>query len=296
VLGLFDPEATSRKLESVRGEIEQRGADLLTSGLSAGAVAGRMDLPEAVVDEAFEQVAMADSELRVSRESGETFLIRVAEPAENDAAAKGMIDWIRTLFSREGEEAGKIGHLTEQRAGLNQRRDRIYEHLVKLEAKEAELLEEGKRTPSAVTRRRLANQLAQLRKEAARQNTLVSMLNSQIDIICTDIHNLTLIQQGQMAELPDTEELTQNAVRAEEMLESIKDDADLVASLETGIEDAIASDEEMAILKEFEAAAPAEFRPEESPPGTQAVEEAEEAEDAPPESDEPPKRAAEPEG
>jgi len=295
VLGLFDPEATSRKLDRVRGEIEERGADLLTSGLSAGVVANRLDLPEAVVDEAFEQAAMADSELRVSRESGEAFLLRVEEPAEDDAAPKGMIDWIRTLFSREGEEARKINHLSERRAGLSQRRDRIYEHLVKLEAKEAALLEEGRQATSAVTRRRLANQLAQLRKEAARQNTLVSMLNTQIDIIGTDIHNLTLIQQGQMAEMPDTEELTQNAVRAEEMLESLKADADLVASLETGVEEGIASDEEMAILKEFETAVPAEATKEDSPPEAPAVDEAKDVEETPPEDDEPPRRAAEPE-
>ncbi len=52
--------------------------------------------------------------------------------------------------------------------------------------------------------RRLAAQLAQLRKDIGRQNSTAAMLNKQIDIISTDIHNLTLIQQGEMASLPDT--------------------------------------------------------------------------------------------
>jgi hypothetical protein len=98
-----------------------------------------------------------------------------------------------------------------------------------------------------------------LRKDISRQNTTANMLNQQINILSTDIHNLTLIQQGQMASLPDTEELTQNAVKAEEMLETLKADADMVTSLETGLADVASSDEELAILQEFDA-------PETAPP------------------------------
>lgn len=295
VLALFDPEATSRKLDRVRCEIEDRGADLLTSGLSAASMADRLGLPQAVVVEAFEHAAMTDSELRVTHESGEALLIRVAQPAEGAETPKGMFDWIRTLFGREGEEATKISHLTEQRAGLAQRRDRIYEHLVALETKEVVLLDEGRRTSSVVTRRQLASQLAQLRKDMVRQNTLVSMLNTQVDIISTDIHNLTLIQHGQMAELPDAEELTLNAVRAEEMLESLRADADLAATLETGIEEAVSSDEELAILKEFEAPSQIEVTGEESSRQAHRVEEVEKEYPAPREPEEPPHRTAEPE-
>jgi len=78
------------------------------------------------------------------------------------------------------------------------------------------------------------------------------MLNQQINIISTDVHNLTLIQQGEMAQLPDTEELTENAVKAEELLETLAANSEMVESLETGMADAVTSEEELAILKEFE--------------------------------------------
>ncbi|MHC4064538.1 MAG: hypothetical protein ACYSUI_08560 [Planctomycetota bacterium] len=281
-LAMFDPEAASQKLERVRREIQQRGADLLVGGLNASSMAGRLDLPEAVVAQAFEQAAMAEPELKVTRKSGEVLLFRGAPAATQEKAPMSMIDRIRALFDREGDEAAKINLLAERRAGLAQRRDRIYEDITKLEDKEAKLLEQGRTTSSAVSRRRLASQLAQLRKDIARQNTTANMLNSQINIISTDIHNLTLIQQGQMAKLPDTEELTQNAVQAEEMLESLKADADMVASLETGMGETMTSDEELAILKEFEGPATIEAptrasaRPE-APP----VEEKEEAREEP---------------
>lgn len=258
VLSMFDPEAMSQKLGRVRQEIEERGADLLVGGLNASSLAARLDLPEAVVAQAFQQAALADPELKTTRKSGEVLLYRGAAAATQEKASMNVIDRIRALFDREGDEAAKINLLAERRAALDQRRVRIYEDITKLEEKEADLLEQGRKSPSAVARRRLASQLAQLRKDIARQNTTANMLNSQINIISTDIHNLTLIQQGQMAKLPDTEELTANAVHAEEMLESLKADADLVSSLETGIGEVMTSEEEQAILSEFQAPAETE--------------------------------------
>ncbi len=252
VLKIFDPEGANEKIERVRLAVEERSADLLTSGLSASGVAGQTSLPEDVVRQGFEQVAAADPELRVAAKGGEFLLFRGAPVQRVERRSMNVLDRIRQLFSSEGDEAEKINLLAERRAALAQRRDRMYDDIGKLEKKEAELFAQGKAAKSQVPRRRLAAQLAQLRKDIARQNTTAAMLNKQIDIISTDIHNLTLIQQGEMAQLPDTTGLTENAVRAEEMLETLKADADLVGQLETGMEEALSSDEEQAILREFE--------------------------------------------
>jgi hypothetical protein len=251
VLRIFDPEGTNEKIERVRGVIEERSADLLTGGISASAVASQTGLPEAVVRRAFEQAA-TDPELRAAEKDGEFLLFRGAPVQRQERKPMNVIDRIRQLFSREGDEAEKINLLAERRAALAQRRDRIYEDIGKLEKKDSDLLAQGKAATSPVPKRRLAAQLAQLRKDIARQNTTAAMLNRQIDIISTDIHNLTLIQQGELAKLPDTTELTENAVKAEEMLETLQADAELVDQLETGMEEALASDEELAILREFE--------------------------------------------
>ncbi len=254
LLKMFDPEAMNQKIQRVREEIAKHSADLLTGGLSARMLAERLDLPEPLVAEAFARATAADPELRLSRKSGETLLFRGASAVKPERSGMDVIERIKQLFSREGDEARKINALAERRASLAQRRDRLYEDIGRLEQKEAELLDEGKRTSSQVARRRLAAQLAQLRKDIARQNTTANMLNQQINILSTDIHNLTLIQQGQAAELPSTEALTENAVRAEEMLETLKADAELVGSFETGLNEALTGAEELAILKEFEQA------------------------------------------
>lgn len=263
VLSLFDPEDAGKKLARVKQEVDSRGADLLVGSLDAASVAGRLGLPDAMVARAFDDIAEQDPELRITRKDGAVLLYRGAATPKREKTSMGVADRIRALFSKEGDEAQKVNVLAERRAALSQRRDRIYEDIGQLESKEAQLLEQGRSTTSSVAKRRLASQLAQLRKDIARQNTTANMLNSQINIISTDIHNLTLIQQGQVAQLPDTEELTQNAVHAEEMLESLKADADLVSSLETGVGEVLTSDEELAILQEFEQA----------PPEAQAVQE-----------------------
>jgi hypothetical protein len=148
------------------------------------------------------------------------------------------------------------------------------------------LLAQGKAAKSQVPRRRIAAQLAQVRKDITRHNTTTAMLNQQINIISTDIHNLTLIQQGEMAQLPDTEELTQNAVKAEEMLETLRADSELVGSLETGMADAVTGDEELAILREFEAAD--EPQKEAEPPTAAPLQESAQAPSA---VEEPPEKA-----
>ena len=178
-----------------------------------------------------------------------------------------MVDKIRQLFSREGDEAQKINELSKRRAALSQRRNRMYDDIGQLEKREANLMEQGKANKSQVARRRIAAQVAQLRKDITRQNATTNMLNKQINILSTDIHNLTLIKQGDAASLPSTEELTENAVKAEEMLETLQADADLVGSLDTGISEMLTSDEEVAILKEFEEPeAPSKAAPEGASP------------------------------
>jgi hypothetical protein len=271
VLKIFDPEGAKQKLARVRSAIENRRTDLLLGGLSASAIAREVHLPEEIVRQGFSELAKEDSELRVARKDGEFLLFRgaLSEPAERKPM--NVMDRIRRLLSGEGNETAKINLLAERRAALAQRRDRIYEDITRLEKKEADLFNEGKQAVSAVPRRRIAAQLAQMRRDISRLNTTAGMLNQQINIISTDIHNLTLIQQGRLAQLPDSAELTEHAVEAEEMLESLQADAELVGNLQMGMEQNLASDEELAILREFEAASAAP-QAAEAPPARQPSE------------------------
>ncbi len=252
ILGIFDPEAADQKVERVKERIQADSAALLTGGISAENMSEKLNVPEKEVAAAIAQLAADDPELYVTQKDGDVLLYR-GVAAKPEKSPMSVVDRIRQLFAKEGDETEKINVLAERRAQLSSRRDRLYDDIGKMENREADILKQGKEATSSVVKRRLAAQLAQVRKDIARQNTTASMLNQQINIISTDIHNLTLIMQGNVAQLPDTDELTENAVKAEEMLETLKADADMVSSLETGLADIGTSDEEMAILQEFDA-------------------------------------------
>lgn len=257
IQGLFDPEPMSEKIERVHTQIERDGADLLTGGISADSLAEKLAMTPQVIAQAFQQAAIKDSELRISSRSGTMVLFRGGPAAMKEQPKKSVLDRVRQLFSSEGDEATKIEKFSEQRAHLAQRRDRLYNDIGKLERRESDLLAQGKTNTSQVVRRRVAAQLAQVRRDIARQNTTAGMLNQQINIISTRVHNLTLIQQGQLADIPSAEDLATEAVQAEELLEQLKADADLVGGLETGLAETLTSREELDILKEFEDPQPA---------------------------------------
>lgn len=260
---MFDPEDVAAKLGRVKRAIESRSADLLTGSLSADALAREMALPEPLIVNAFEQIARERPELHVSKRSGTATLFRgVASASYEENRSMSITDWIRGLFSKEGDEQNKINMLAERRAALSSQLDRMYEDISQLEKREAALLEEGKASTSKVSRLRLAGQIERLRKDIQRFNSTASMLSKQINIISTHIHNLEMSQSGTMAKMPSSDELTEAAVNAEEMLEQLNANADLVNGLEVGMAETALSDEQAEILKEFEAtdAAPEQGR------------------------------------
>ncbi|QDV92172.1 hypothetical protein RAS2_32860 [Phycisphaerae bacterium RAS2] len=253
LMRIFDPEDVGEKVARVRREIESRRTDLLTGGLSADSMARRLELPQLLVRQAFEAAARQDDELRVSRQDGDVYLYRgaPADPGkENDSMS--LAEWIKSLFSREGDEAKKINVLAERRAALSGRLDRMYDDIARLEKREADMVEEGRKQTSQVAKRRLASQIAHLRKDISRCNTSASILSKQINIISTHIHNLELARTGTAAEMPTSEELTEAAVNAEEMLEQLSANDELVTGLEVGLAETSISEDEAAILKELE--------------------------------------------
>lgn len=254
---LFDPEAEAEKRARVRREIEERRADLLSGGISLESLARKLTISARIVEGVMADMSRMDPELRLSRIEGQSVLYRGLpgmEPEEDKSMS--VREWIASLFSNKGDEARQIDQLTESRIKLAHRRDRIYEDISRLEKREQSLFDEGKQAQSSVVKRRVASQVAQLRKDISRLHTTASMLNQQINVLSTDIHNLTLLKQGQMARLPSAEELTDHAVAAEEMLETLGADARMVEGLEAGIAEQAMSDDEAAILKELEQGPP----------------------------------------
>jgi capsule polysaccharide export protein KpsE/RkpR len=162
-----------------------------------------------------------------------------------------LIDRIKTVFARKGENEKKIAFLAERRTALSQQRDRSYEEMSAMEGREAGLRQQFKDASGDLTKRRVTSQLLQLRKDIERRQQLLTVLNQQINVVSTHLHNLELVQQGQSAQLPEGEEIAADAAKAEEMLAQLEADSELVASV-GGIASVGLSAEEQALYEELE--------------------------------------------
>jgi hypothetical protein len=250
LIKLFDPEAVQQKLHRIKLEIQARSGDCVSGGLSASTIAATLALPVELAEVAFRRIVTENPELKTTRQDGELILFRGAS-TDVENSDMSLADRIRKLFSKQGDEARKINELSARRAQLSQRRDRLYDDIAKLEQRESQLFSEGRQAPSESTRRLKASQIKAVQDDIKRHAATAKMLNQQIEVISTDIHNLTLIQQGQSAKLPSTDDLTDHAVRAEEILEQLSADADLTDTLAVGAGDEAMSAEEQAILDQL---------------------------------------------
>ncbi len=82
---------------------------------------------------------------------------------------------------------------------------------------------------------------------------MLQVLNQQVNVVSTHLHNLELTQQGEVADLPDSEEIANDAAAAEEMLAKLQADNELADSVGTGSATLGLSEEEAALYAELEA-------------------------------------------
>lgn len=146
----------------------------------------------------------------------------------------------------------KEEHREDNRMTLIQQRGEIEIVIAHVEEQESFTLRQGKMATSNLAKRRLAAQLSQLRKDINRHRQTVTVLNHQINIQATDLHNKTIINTAKAAQLPSADELTEHAVAAEQILETITTDAEMVSGFEVNHSQFLVSDEEEAIMREFE--------------------------------------------
>jgi hypothetical protein len=255
LVDLFDAEAEEQKRKRVRDLIEGSSVELSQGGIAADKLAVKAQLPLQFIEAEVKNFAKSNSGLTAKRLDGRLVLFREGStPAIRSApggSAMPLIDRIKTLFARKGETEKKIAYLAERRTALTQQRDRSFEELTALEQQNDLLTRQFKESASAITRRRVTAQLVQLRKEIERRQQMQSVLNQQINVVGTHLHNLELSQQGKAANLPDSDEIATDAAAAEEMLAQLQADNELADSVGS-VAHAGLSPEEQALYEELE--------------------------------------------
>ncbi|HEX4053482.1 MAG TPA: hypothetical protein VHX86_04385 [Tepidisphaeraceae bacterium] len=268
---LFDPELDLEKRARIRAEIESNRVSLLSAGIATDKLAAKLQLSPQLVESELKSYAKENPGLSAKRLDGRWVLFQEGSaPLATGAATGGadmpFIDRVKTLFARKGEVEKKIAFLSERRAALSQQLDRGYEDMGALETKESEFRQQFKDAPSDLPRRRIAGQLLQLRKDIERRQQLLSVLNQQINVVSTHLHNLELQRQGKAANLPNSDELAADAEAAEEVLAELQAGSELAESVSPSLHGGMSA-EEQALYDELltetkQPAAPAAAKPE----------------------------------
>lgn len=255
LVDLFDPEQEQAKRQRIVELIQASQIDLSQGGIAADFIAGRTQLPLGLIETEVKSYAKSHAGLAAKRLDGRIVLFREGTMPAPATAPGGsdmpLIDRIKALFSRKGETEKKIAFLSERRTSLMQQRDRAYEEITSLEQKDTDLRNQFRQSESAVTRRRVTSHLVQLRNDLERRQQMISVLNQQINVVGTHLHNLELTRQGQVAKLPDGEEIATDAAAAEEMLAELQATSELAESVSATTVSSM-SDEEMKLYEELE--------------------------------------------
>jgi hypothetical protein len=233
---LFDPELEAEKRARIRAEIESNRVELTAAGMATDKLAAKLQLSPQLVESELKSYARQNPGLTAKRLDGRLVLFREGSAPLTSAGPSGgldmpFIDRVKTLFSHKGDVEKKIAFLSERRTALSQQLDRGYEEMGVMETKEASLREQFKAAVSDLPRRRITSQLVQLRKDIERRQQLLSVLNQQINVVGTHLHNLELQRQGQAAKLPDSEEMAADAAAAEEVLAELQAGSELAESV-----------------------------------------------------------------
>ena len=169
--------------------------------------------------------------------------------------SSSMLECLRALFGGAGQTDRKIAYLAERRAALSRQRDLAYEELGTLEDREREMRQAFKDDESVLARRRITSQLVQLQKDVERRRQTLGVLNQQINVVGTHLHNLEIARQGSTANLPSSEEIAQDAAKAEEVLAELQASSELADELTTGMSTLGLTSEEAALFDELSAEA-----------------------------------------
>ena len=153
------------------------------------------------------------------------------------------------IFKHEESTDKKIGRLTQERASLSIQREKAYEEIAAVEKKESDLTKSFK-DATALTQKRIATEISQLRKDIERRQQILSAVDKKINVINTGIHTLELQQQVSPEKLKQLESVVTGSEEVEAGLASLQQ-LDEDANTSAGIGASDIPDDVQAILDEL---------------------------------------------
>jgi|GEM_PF-800269 len=253
---LFDLESHDERLKRLLYHLEEN-ADLVDSrGVSMRELSDKLGLSRIETERLVRQACRGDSRLMTVVDGDKTHVCRTPLAEEGDK----MSIWsrVRRLLRLKPSTAERVRDLTAQRVRVEQQRFELDQRIDALEASERGALQNGAQAKSSAEKKQYAGKLIRVRRDLKRNRAQAQVYTNQIDVIGTQIHHLTLAEQGRRVSLPSAEDLTKQAAEAEQVMTELSANAELANSIEVTGETPMMAEEEEAIFAEFDQIASAD--------------------------------------
>lgn len=247
---LFELESRDDRLKRLRYHLEQNAALLDSRGITVAELSEKLGLPRAQTELLVRRACRNDSRLMTVARDGTMHVCRAPFADKGNT----MTIWrrIKKMLGFKPTPAEMVRELTGQRVQIEQQRYELDQRVDALESDEREILAKGAKAASKAEKQQLAGRLQRARGELKRVRGQQQLFTQQINIIGTQIHNLTMAEQGRRVALPKAEDLTATAAEAEKVVAELAANADLAASIEVSPETPMMADEQDAIMAEFD--------------------------------------------
>ena len=234
---ILDPEKADAKRARIEQFISDNNIDIITGGINAEKIANRTELPLELVESELKLYVKKTAGLSAKRISGKLMLFREGSAYSEDSGGSNMPFWekVTGIFKREESTDKKIGRLTTERASLTQHREQAYEEIAAVEKKEHDLTKSFK-DATALTQKRIATEISQIRKDIERRQQILATVDKKINVINTGIHNLELQSQLSPEKLKQLENVATSSEEVEvgmAALQQLDEDANTAAGIGT---------------------------------------------------------------
>lgn len=247
---LFDLETRDDRIRRLQYHLEQAGPELDSRGISIESLGEKMGLGRLETEALVRRACRQDARLMTVAYDGRQILTR--SPFADKGSTMSIWSRLKRLLGLKPSTSERIRELNAQRIQLENQRGEEDHRVDTLETQERELLKQGAAAETKVEKQQLAGKMVRVRRDLKRVKAQQQLLTQQLNIISTQMHNLTMAEQGKRVDLPKAEDLTTAAAEAEQVVSELAANADLAQSIEVAGETPMMNEEQDAIMAEFE--------------------------------------------
>ncbi|MGE0480068.1 MAG: hypothetical protein AB7Q17_06305 [Phycisphaerae bacterium] len=264
---LFDFESGDEQLRRLMYHLEQSAVELDAAGVPLTTLAEKLGLAREQTAALVHRACRATPRLMTTVHNGVTHVCRA--PLVEEGRPMSVWTRIRRLLRLKPTPAELIRGMTLQRVRLEQQRQEVDQKVELLAREESSALERARNATNDAERAQVVATLKRVRGALSEQRAMAQAYSNKIDILGTQIHNLSIRAVGDRTGLPTREQIAQQAAEAEAVTSELATDADFARGVRATAASPLSSAEDDALWAEVralgETAEPASKRPSAAP-------------------------------